>query len=323
VEAIYWKRVPIHSIRGESAEISHALGKLIEAGRARHGVHLVGYQTHQGTKVGSEVLVRLLLESARQPIEGELHNNDKVMFQHYVAEILQQLDKATDVTTETMLQLEWVYLPLLEHSERPAKVITRELANNPGLFVQIICAVYKASVDSGVVAEVPADMQQAQNVATQAYRLLRLWNVIPGTAADGTIEGAKLEAWVKEARKLAHTAGRGEVADQKIGELLSASPIGADGIWPALPVRELIETVRSGQLETGFLIGRHNRRGVTSRLPRDGGAQERELAKTYREWSKATTFDWLRTSAVLENLAKSYERDARSHDDDVERLDWH
>jgi hypothetical protein len=267
-------------------------------------------------------MVRLLLEAVRQPIDKDIHDNDKSMFQHYVIEILKRLDEAKDVSTETMLELEWIYLPLLEHSQRPAKVIMKELASNPGLFVQMISTVYKPSEDSGLVDKPLENEEHARNLANQAYRLLRLWSVVPGTTAEGEIDGAKLEAWVTEARKLAHAVGRREIAEQKIGEVLSASPMGSDGIWPALPIRELIETVRSRDVETGLLIGRRNRRGITTRMPRDGGAQERALAENYREWSKATALEWPRTSAVLESLAKGYDHDAQEHDEDAERLDW-
>ena len=108
--------------------------------------------------------------------------------------------------------------------------------------------------------------------------------------------------------------GRGPVADEK--------KVDADGIWPVLPIRELIEATRSRDLETGVVVGKSNRRGVTTRAMGAGGDQERTLAKQYREWSEAAAFDWPRTSAILENLAKSYEHEAKVHDDDAERLDW-
>jgi transcriptional regulator with XRE-family HTH domain len=322
IEVTYWERAPVVWMKGDEAEATFAIEKLISVGRARHAVHLVGFLLHQGKHPPSELLVKLLLEALRQPMDENTHDNDKTMFQHYVTEILKRLDKAADVPTEKMLQLEWTYLPLLEHSDRPAKVIMSELASNPGLFVQLISAVYKPSDDSGVVDTPPENEEQARNIATQAYRLLRLWTVIPGTMADGKIDGAALEAWVKEARKLAKAAGRDAIAEQKIGEVLSASKIDDDGVWPAVPIRELIETIRSSEMETGFVIGRHNRRGITTRLPSDGGAQERTLVETYRGWSKATAFDWPRTSAILENLARSYEEDARREDERAERLDW-
>ena len=141
--------------------------------------------------------------------------------------------------------------------------------------------------------------------------------------ADGQIDGAALEAWVKETRKLASAVGRADIADQKIGEALSASPMGSDGIWPAIPVRDIIEITRSKHLETGFDMGLRNRRGVTTRLPTDGGVQERDLVERFRGYAKATALDWPRTSAVLERIARGYEDDARWHDDDAERLDWH
>jgi hypothetical protein len=110
------------------------------------------------------------------------------------------------------------YLPLLEHSDRPAKVIMNELASNPGLFVQLICAVYAPSDDRGVVDTPPENAEHARNIATQAYRLLRLWTVIPGTMAENS-----------------KVAGRDAIAEQKIGEVLSASKIDEDGAWPAAP----------------------------------------------------------------------------------------
>lgn len=63
--------------------------------------------------------------------------------------------------------------------------------------------------------------------------------------------------------------------------------------------------------------------GVTTRLPSDGGAQERDLVERYRGFAKATALEWPRTSATLECIARSYEEDARWHDENAERLDWH
>jgi hypothetical protein len=157
--------------------------------------------------------------------------------------------------------------------------------------MDVLRAVYKPSEESGVVEEPPDKMAHATAVASQAFGLLRIWNRVPGTGEKGMIDGAALESWVKEARILAERTGPKEIADQKIGEILSASPAGDDGIWPAIPVREVIEIVRSSHLETGFVIGHPNRRGVTTRSPRDGGAQERALVNQYREFARATALE--------------------------------
>jgi uncharacterized membrane-anchored protein YhcB (DUF1043 family) len=322
IEDSYWKRLNILWSKEDDADPAYAVEKLIAAGRARAGIHFIGFHLHDRKKFASDLLARALIEAVRQPVEGELETNDRTMFQHYAQEIFKQLDDADDVSMETLAQLEWLYLPMFEHSERKAKAIMSELATKPDLFVQLLAAVYKPSEDSGVVDPPGENPEHARNIANQAYRLLRIWNVIPGTGADGSIDGAKLEAWIKEARKLAHAIGRGAIADQKIGEMLSASKVDADGIWPAVPVREVIDAIRSRDLETGVSIGKSNRRGVTTRAYGDGGDQERELAKRYRDWSEATALDWPRTSGILENLAKNYDHQAKAHDEDAERVDW-
>ncbi len=121
---------------------------------------------------------------------------------------------------------------------------------------------------------------------------------------------------------MAKAAGREDIADSRIGNMLSVSPIGADGAWPAEPVREVIDLFRSKVMINGFSVGKSNRRGVTTRMPRDGGELERREAAKYRTWAKAIAYDHPHTAKALDALADSYEWEARRRDEDAERLDW-
>ena len=89
-----------------------------------------------------------------------------------------------------------------------------------------------------------------------------------------------------------------------------------------VPVRDLIEITRSAELERGIYLGIRNRRGATWRGMTDGGAQERDLAQYYRRCCEEAALEWPRTSALLEQIAKSYEHEGSSYDDDAERRDW-
>jgi hypothetical protein len=131
---------------------------------------------------------------------------------------------------------------------------------------------------------------------------------------DGSVDPTALAEWVRVARLELADSGRADIGDEQIGQVLSASPEGADGIWPAEPVRDLIEAIGSTSMETGIHVGLVNSRGITSRGVYDGGTQERALATRYRDWSRQTASKWPRTSRVLRLLAESYERDARQHD---------
>jgi transcriptional regulator with XRE-family HTH domain len=321
IEALYWQAVPVLWLEGDIEDIVFMANKLIEAGRARPALQFVGH--HLPKKLPTELLVRVLEQAIQQPWnKNEDNHNESTMFQHYVAEILKALDEA-GISDDAMLHLEWNYLPALEYSPRPAKVLLKALAERPKFFIEVLSALFKPSEESGIVEPPPENPEHARAIASRAFNLLHLWNRVPGTMPDGHIDGAELEKWVRETRKLAAAVGRAEIADQKIGEALSASPMDADGIWPAVPVRDVIEITRSKDLEVGFAIGLYNRRGVTTRLPSDGGAQERDLAERYRGFAKNTALEWPRTSATLERIAQSYEEDARRHDEDTERMDWH
>ena len=153
-------------------------------------------------------------------------------------------------------------------------------------------------------------------VATQAYRLLHSAKRIPGTNDDdGKIDVAKLKAWIADVRALCETYAREEIGDNVIGELLSKTKSGADGIWPSELVREALEEVGTSGMAEGMTIGLYNQRGAHFRGP--GGAQERELAAKYRDWSGQVAFDAPFTSQLLERIAKGYDFDAEWHDTDA------
>jgi hypothetical protein len=293
---------------------------LISVGRARQALSLAARSKE--VHLPSDLLLKVLQEAARQPIENNWDNNEAVMFQHYVTETLQLLDERDDVDRNALVELEWNYLQVLEHSRRSARVLLRALSEQPSLFIEMLSAVFKASEESGVVEPDPEDSEHARTVATQAYRLLELWNRIPGTRDDGTIDGEALETWIKEARRLAQAVGREDKADNRIGHMLSASPMGSDGNWPAEPVRDVIDLFRSKPMIEGFRIGKSSRRGVTTRGPRDGGELERQEAAKYRAWAKAVVYDDPHTAKALDTLAEWYDWEAHQHDEDAERLDW-
>ena len=109
------------------------------------------------------------------------------------------------------------------------------------------------------------------------------------------------------------------VGDEQIGELLAASPVGADGLWPAEAVRDLLETTGSVRLEAGVQIGRRNLRGIVSKSVYEGGEQERHLQREYEEFARAMGGRWRRTSRVLRAIADSYGREAQREDEEAER----
>lgn len=311
----YWKRTHIFW-RSEDREANeYAVRQLVEAGRARGAVDFIAGSQQPAS---GELITSVLLEAAN-PSSHTADATSSTMFQWSVAQLLKRLDADPTVPETAIAQLEWIYLGLLEHSERLPIVLHRAMSKDPAFFVQVLsatCVAHSASAeDRGQISD------EEKAIASHAFRLLQSWNIVPG-ATETEIDATVLTSWVAEAHRLAQEADREAVGDQYIGHALSFCKAAPDGVWPDVPVRSIIEEMNNRNIETGILIAVHNSRGVTSRALFDGGGQERGIAHRYRTWADTLKLDWPRTSSLLEKIARSFDDDAQKHDENAEHTDW-
>jgi hypothetical protein len=316
VKSQYWKSAQFWQSDDEQETLCGAR-ELVQAGRARDAVHqLGGYRQ----PLPSDFVVELLTKALEQPWSQEVDRNEPVMFQWAVCQLLNRLDQDPTVSQDRIARLEWAYLALLEHSERPPVVLHRFISQDPAFFVQVLSAIYRPHSEKDRSKDDVSE--EAKRLASQAFRLLESWKLLPGSTANG-LEAAALKKWTQDAQQLATAADRSAVAGAYIGKVLAWVSVDADGVWPAKPVRDLIEEMKNEHIENGLVSGVHNKRGVTSRGLQDGGDQERGLAKQYRRWADALKFEWPHTAALLNRIARSFESTAAHYDDDAEFTDWH
>jgi hypothetical protein len=196
------------------------------------------------------------------------------------------------------------------------------LGSDPALFAQMICLNYRRWDGAADPEQEGLAPEKRQVLARSAGQLLSSWkSPLPGDGPAGLDEEA-LNTWVAEARRLCAEAGRAEVGDQKIGELLARGAVDpTDGAWPLGAVRQVLGSARSEHLDTEFCIGVHNGRGVTSRGLRDGGAQERAEADQYEAWAKAIRPSAPHPARLLVRIFDDDRAQAKHHDDDADRND--
>ena len=318
VDRRYWTRLNLHFVpESENVEVVVAKALAVQRGRAALS-YIAG---HEKLAASPELIERVMRDASTISGAGnEADDNDGGMFGWYVGKMFERLD-AIDGLQQEVASLEWIYFEALRHSERPPRALYRLLSEDPDFFVMLLKSLYGPS--GGDEPELSGEaLDQARTVATQAFHVLEEWTRIPGSDDDGRIDAAKLAAWVKGARAGAAAAHRLEMADYRIGVILSAAHRTADEPWPPEPIRDVLEDVANDAIDEGFAIGRFNRRGVTTRMPNDGGGQERSLAGQYRADAKASSLLWPRTRAVLERMAKGYEADAEREDQSAEQRDW-
>jgi hypothetical protein len=187
------------------------------------------------------------------------------------------------------------------------------LATDSKLFVDCLKLLYRARHETEGAEPIERDAQDVQR-AKLLWRLFNEWQHIPGKQPDGSISPGELREWVTAARAAAREVDRLEVCDIKIGEVFAHSPSDEQGVWPCVPVREIIESRESEEIERGLTIGLYNLRGVVSKGIFEGGRQERELAANYERYAKACETQWPRTAAALRSLAETYLREAEVAD---------
>ena len=232
-----------------------------------------------------------------------------------VAELFKKLDQSGDVSDRLIAGLEIPYIEILDH-HRPQLAMHRQVINDPSLFVDVICRAFKRADGQ---AEHSVDNQVRKLRAPVAFSVLWKLRLIPGLMEDDTVHAEVLLTWVNEARRMCKDLDRQDIGDEQIGQIFANAPAGQDGVWPCEPVRDLLDDLASRHIGIGFVTGKRNLRGITSRGVFDGGEQERSLAEKYRHDASRIAGRRPFTAQLLCQLAADYESEARNHD---QSADW-
>lgn len=304
----YWQHVVLFWL--EDGYGARAMRELVRHGRPHAAADLAATLVRQKVVLSAEDAAHVLLEAASVTRDVTGYRSQS----YDVAELVTYLEKEVEagrIAEDEVARLELLYLPLLKHDRRP-KLLHRGMSREPSLFVEAACLAFRAEGEE----ERELD-DAARGRALLAYELLSSWRRPPGLEG-GVIDAQQLDTWIDEARRRLAESNRAAIGDQLIGQVLSGAPAGTDGAWPAEAVRELIERLRSEDLESGLRIGRLNQRGVTTRDPLSGGGLERSLKERYEADAARVAARWPRTAALLRAFALTYARHASREDVDAE-----
>lgn len=319
VEAAYWSEF---SSMGRGADFqlaNEAARKLLDFDRPTIALDMLNlYARKEDRRVSEELVVEALNAVIEMPEDAAAVG----AVSPYEIDTL--LDYLRDGTTSNnvIAGLEWKLLPGLSFDAR-SPALELEISRDPKLFADLVSLAYRPRPKEKDVAEEEADQstEQELRLARNANKLLDGWRIVPGSEEDhGPIDPEQLEEWVEKARALLDDADRGDVGDLLIGHILARAGY-EDGNSPPSSVCKVIDDLANERIDRGFRQRLYNDRGTTTRGPRDGGDQERALAADYKKRADKIRDKWPRTAANLDSLAKDYERDARRHDEDAERLD--
>jgi addiction module HigA family antidote len=308
-QARYWADVqPRPLFREEADEVNLVTDELLNANRPRAAFATAHMAFDALT---TDRLVRLLTDVAKVDAEPTSHYR---LSQHNLSEAFDVLSERSDADQDTLARLEFLYIDGLSHTKHGIRNLERQLSESPSLFVQALAMAFRRKDGNEDPLELQAaNPEVARRRAQSAYSMLSQVRRLPGMNDKRELDGRKLREWIAAARALAREYGRDEIAESQIGQILAHSPVGSDGVWPHETVREVLEDFGTDRMANGMMIGRHNARGVVWRGR--GGDQERDLAKDYSDAATVVAAEYPFTARLLNELARSYDRDAAWHDD--------
>ena len=309
VQRGYWQRVNIYQPLAEDVKnLSGAVSGLIEHDQGVKAVRIIAQRLEDAPP---ELIAAALLATATSTDPNPL------AMQQIVLDIPRLLAKlvGADISQETVAQLEWAYLPLIHEPFNEPQALIGKLQREPAFFVQTLARIYRRRDAKAEADEAPTESQRAE--ASRGFDLLYHWKLPPGCSPDGSVDESELHKWIEEARNLAADAGRKEVADSHIGQVLAHMPCKADEVWPPAALGRILEAVHSPQIENGLAMGIGNKRGVVTKAVNEGGTQERELAGQFASAASRLS-RYPRLSRILRRLARGYEDEGTREDHDAE-----
>lgn len=303
-EDLFWRQIPCWPPIGEPETF---FDRLLKHHRPWSVVEALSLALHNADKDGwtppADLIVRTLMSAAQK---SSVDQPDGNLSPYAVGKLLDFL-AVSYFDRSVMVRLELIYRDFLYGSRKPLGLY-RWIADDPQVYVELVCLAC-SDPDSDTPGRIPAMLA------------LREWRSVPGTAADGQLDGQQLKNWVQQARQL--LSGQDEPTQHSewvIGEMLSGSPKGRDGNWPAEPVRDLLDAPGADRLAEGFRAGVANNHGMTVRGPFEGGKQERDLATKYDGWAGRIAASWPQAAQVLSQCAARLREHARRWDDKAEDI---
>lgn len=310
----YWKTIQPEFYDLDPSEKIRGLKKLIEHKRFLSALD-VCYDCLKD--IPSEIIVEILYLAGTEVSEEPFR-----MDSYKVGELFKVIDKRNDVENSTIIQLEWLFLRVLDlHVEEQSQIrLQKELSSNPEFFMYILKCIYKSDVENQIEDhENNLTAEQIKSRAELAYKLLDSWKSIPGVNNQGVIDVNILKNWIESVRVIAKNCGRLDVLDSHIGKVLAQYPEEHNKAWPPDELCQEIENLNSDRVNQGFYVATLNKRGVTMRRVFDGGVLERDKAVYYKELAAKHRNRFPAMTRIFENVSKSYFNQAKSYEEDAER----
>ncbi len=301
-ESLYWQSVPVDIHQADSDPLI-AIDKFLDVSRPHAAIRCLYYRLFKKYPLDIDRTVKALLDAVNSP---ETVDNMDV---YHIQQLIEALQNNSETDQDDLFSIEWAYLQILDsHSGINTTVIKERLANDPEAFCEIIRMLYRSEKTEVQDEE---NKKYPKSAISNAWELLRRWDLPPGLHQDGNFSENEFNAWYDVVSVRSEETGHLEIAVQKVGEVLFYAPPDPKGLWIMRSVAEVLNASDADRMRRGFQSEIFNSRGVHTIDP--SGKPERDLAAKWRERANEIENEgFSRFAATLREVSESYEREAES-----------
>jgi len=299
-ERLYWQNANVNPY-GPDRDLSLAIEKLIEYGRPNAAILCVSRTVKEKGRFNEELAIKALLSVLEAPDTGD--RLDK----HCIIEVINCLQKSSDLYSDALFKIEWNFLPWLDRFSYGTPVtLEKRLASDPSFFAEVISIIFRSKNEGERKIE---PSERRKSLAQNAYSLLTEWSTCPGRLSGGVFDADAFTDWLNEVKRITKDTGHGEVAQIQVGHVLTHAPMDPDGLWIHHAVAAALNARDAGEMRSGFTTVLFNQRGVYGFT---NGEEELELSKENRKKAEALEEKgYSRFATAMREFAKSYERQAK------------
>lgn len=293
---IYWENVSINVMDdSKTLWVNQVVQSLIKYRRPYSAIDCLAYSKWNEPEIILEILKSALVQ---QP-EPEPSGLTLAQVGSYdIQKMFEKLYSNPCVSEYEVAKMELSYLRVFELGFEP-KCLTNQILSSPEIYFELLTAVFRSDTD-----EITTKSSKQTHFAEIAYTALERVHRIPGySVCDHSIDETKFYKWIEATNALAKSNKYTRSHDTVLGKILSYSPDGKDGIWPAKCVREIFEKAHSDTLENSFIIGKQNQRGVHTLT---AGKEEKRIAEQYKLQADKIQVAYPITASILMRICDDY-----------------
>ncbi|WP_318438753.1 hypothetical protein [Photobacterium leiognathi] len=305
-QGLYWLKVQGHLIFSRETnydDLYLGIQSLLEYGRAVTAVRCLYQIKVQTNDLKLDYVITAL------NLIGLSNSGDECLDEHTLMEVLKYAINHPSVSEETKLLLEIRFNHTLsdnqsgKHTTPPT--VSKKMATDPAFFCELIkYAFIPDHVDSK-----PKLTAHEQNAASNCYKLIDNWKLVPGTLDDGTFDYEFFCKWKKSVIEIAIQSGHLLSASTAINRTLIYTPTDRNGEWIDLNIAAYLDDKESKKAREDFAHAVYESRGVRTIDPE--GKPEIKLAQLYKDRADEMSIQgFARFAYTLETIADNYKQEA-------------